>query len=139
MTLKRRALLTGSGLVVSSLAGCSRVFDDGGSDVTLQFYNYTPDTQWLEVQALREDKDEYSEAHVLRQEFEIPPREEGDIGGLRESDILERNRYLFRVLFKHGTDELFTHHYYPGEEGGGFLTIRIYGEEDTDEKYIRFG
>jgi hypothetical protein len=144
MSLYRRTLLGGGSAVVASLSGCLDVFDGSEPTVDLKLLNYTTRTQPLIVEILREDRDEHGDATAYVREFETPPPSEGESAGVvRETDIVERRRYLLRVLLKHGSGEWHHHHFYPGEAttepDSEELTVRVYRAEGTDELYTRFG
>lgn len=105
--------------------------------VPLAFYNYTAETQPLKIDILPENEDTDSTNAVVNREFEIPPPQEGESAGVvRELDIVQRRRYVIRVLFRNGNGQWHHHHFYPDDSDQ--LLVRIYREEETESLYARF-
>jgi len=129
MDISRRALLAGGGGVVASMSGCASLGTN--ESLSIRILNHTSETQRLDVRALREDETEYDEALTFNEVFEVPPRQDEEIGEVRVSNALDRRRYLFRVDLREERGPEFTHHYYPGETTGDWVNVRVYREGDT--------
>ncbi|MEF8757668.1 MAG: hypothetical protein V5A33_05490 [Halobacteriales archaeon] len=143
MSLRRRAFLLGSSGVVASLSGCTDVFSTSSPTVDLNLANYTAETQPLKLELLRTDRDDHGDANVFAREFELPPPPADEPAGVvREPDVVQRRRYLVRVLPKFGRGQWHHHHFYPGEDGtdpdSEEIFVALYRDDETENLYVRF-
>lgn len=143
MPLRRRTFLLGSGGAVASLAGCADVFSASTPMVDLDLANYTAETQPLKLELLRTDRDDHGGALAFAREFELPPPSEDESAGVvREPDVVQRRRYLVRVLPKFGRGQWHHHHFYPGEDAtdpdSEEIFVALYRDEETENLYFRF-
>lgn len=143
MSLRRRAFLLGSSGAVVSLSGCADLFSSTGPKIDLVLANYTDETQPMKVEILRTDRDDQGDALVFAREFEPPPPPEDESAGVvRESDVVQRRRYLVRVLPKFGRGQWHHHHFYPGgdttDPDSDEIFVALYRDEETENLYFRF-
>lgn len=139
MSPSRRTLLTGAAALTLPMSGCLNQVLGRGPAVDLILRNYTSEAQPLQVELLREDRSEISEAQVLRREFEVPPPSGEDPAGVvRRPELVPRTRYLVRVRLKFGRGEWDHTHFVPGRSGAAEIDIRVYRDDETGALYTRF-
>lgn len=129
-----------SSAAVLSLAGCQgRIFGDP-ADLGLTLRNYTDTAQPLQLELLREDKNQSAEATALRKEYTVPAPEPGgdSAGTIRKSGIVPKRQYLVRVVLQNGRFERFHAHYYPDESTAEAIDVSIYRDESTDTLFVDF-
>lgn len=142
MTPTRRAVLASGCAASAALAGCSLLSEP--SQVDIQLYNYTSDSQMVRVELVQPGAADHSDADVLSRQFDIPAPADGESAGThRAQDIAERQPYIVRALPKFGNGQTYHYHYFPGEntsaEDTGYIDLRLYRREVTDDVYVRFG
>lgn len=139
MISRRRTLLAGTSAMMVPLSGCLTEFLGNRPDIDLILRNYTSEPQPLQVEILRNDGNDISEAQVLRREFEVPPPTDDETAGaVRLAEIVPHDRYLVRVRLKFGRGEWDHHHFVPGQSGPAEIDIRIYRDDTMGELYTRF-
>jgi hypothetical protein len=140
MPSTRRKILIGSSVAIGAIAGCQSVNLGESRKIGLTLRNYTDKEQPLQIELLREDKNEMSEASVLDTEYTVPaPGGSNESAGtIRETDLVPERRYIVRVLLKNGRNEQFHSHYYPDGSTGDEIDISIYRDETTQNLFVDF-
>ncbi|WP_396612153.1 hypothetical protein ACH9L7_02375 [Haloferax sp. S1W] len=110
---RRKALQTGVCIGVTSLTGCLNITTPFSSKLTVELLNYDDDPHTIDLQILRADGKQNSEATVHSGWHELPARDDEPSHRLLE-DIVASDRYLIRARLLESENEVFDHyHYYP--------------------------
>lgn len=139
---RRKALLIGGGLGLTSLSGCS-AFPNIGPQLTLTLLNFDSESHRLDVEILRAEGNERSESVVLQRIFELQAPEEGDSAPkIEKPNILESQKYLVRAQLRANQSVSSRYTFYPdcagGDEINDELYIEVHREDENEEPDIRF-
>lgn len=139
---RREALRLVSVAGTAAAAGCSGVLS-GDTKLTVILLNFGSSRHFLDLEMLRADADERSDAVVLHDEFELPAPDEGAAAHEhREPDLLASEKYLVRAHLRGNESVRNRYTFYPdcdgGDESPEELYVEIHRYESDDEPYIRF-
>lgn len=141
---RRRILGLAGSASVGLLSGCAD-FGSATNSLTLELLNFDSEPHTVVVELLQADADEYSEAAVLREQYDLetPPEDEDRIAYQHvEEDRIESDRYLVRVHLETAPATRETYQYYPDCESNEDLSDRLYievrTERESDDRYIEF-
>lgn len=137
--MRRRNLLTGSCALAVPLTGCLNGLTGKGEEVHLILRNYTSQPQLLQVELLKPEGNNETDAEVMRREFEVPPPAGDEPAGVtRKPDVAPHGRYLVRVLLKSGRGDWDHYHFVPSTSEAGQIDIGIYRDDASGDLYTRF-
>lgn len=139
---RRKALLFGGGLGMSTLSGCAKL-PFVGPQLTLTLLNFDSEPHSLNVEILRAEGGERSESKVFQEFFKLPPLEEdGADNTVQESNVLESRKYAVRANLRENESVREKYLFYPdctgNDEPNEELYIEINREEEDEEPYIKF-
>ncbi|MFC7205246.1 hypothetical protein ACFQJC_17185 [Haloferax namakaokahaiae] len=135
---RRKTLLLGSSLALSSLSGCISL-PFGGSQLTLRLLNFDSVKHDLYVEALLAEGGEQSESVVLDSVYELPPPKEGnDVFEIVERNAIQNKKYAVRAHLSDNHSVRGNYLFYPDCTDNEELFIEIVRDDESEEPYIRF-
>lgn len=139
---RRKALLMGGSLGLTSLSGCSGL-PLVGPQLTLTLLNFDSENHLLDVEILQAEGSERSESIVLQRTFELQAPEADDVASeIQKPDILESQKYLVRAHLDTNQSVSNQYTFYPdcagGDEPNEELSIEIHRDGEKEEPDIRF-
>lgn len=139
---RRKSLVLGTSLGVSSFSGCTRL-PFVGPRLTLTLLNFDSEAHILGVEILRAAGGERSQSVALQEWYELPPPPKDSAAfELRKTDILESENYVVRAQLSENRSVRDSYRFYPDCTGNGEpeeeLYIEIRRDGDAEDPYIRF-
>lgn len=140
--LLRRRLLASvvAGVSITSLSGCS-AFDSEPSPLPVEITNFTSERQYLDIEIIRRDSEDRSNATVLRESYELEPSDvDGENYTVPDMPTVPNRRYLVQARIG-GTQIPAQHyHYIPDCKTSENHEDRLYiGVQSTENRVtIRF-
>ncbi|EJN59122.1 twin-arginine translocation signal domain-containing protein [Halogranum rubrum] len=144
---RRDVLRLGSAAAATSLAGCASLPFVSRPKLTLTFINHAPERVRFDVELLRENRREESEAHTFSQSYAIDARDEEGAGVGHDFEVVPSRRYLARVEVSDESGRTIdeTHyHFYPegadDEKAQEELVTELFPNVTTEatEYYLSF-
>ncbi|ELY91144.1 hypothetical protein [Natrinema altunense] len=142
MVSRRGVLALGGWTSTAVLAGCSG-FGTETERLTLELLNFDSEPHTVAVELRRTDADEYSEAVVFRDRFELETPPEDDAASQhREPDVIESDEYQVRVHLEDAPATRETYRYYPDcadhEGAADRLLVEVRAERESGDRYLQF-
>lgn len=138
---RRKVLALGSAVTFSALSGCTRsqLLGSASSPLTIRVTNGTEREYRVEVEVLKEDVDQYTDANVVDEAYMVQ-----QMDGFRTLTEIENRRYHVRTrLSGMGYfSEQYEYQYYPScgdsKNLGPTLSLAIHPKSDQDHPFIGF-
>ncbi|WP_126661413.1 hypothetical protein [Haloterrigena salifodinae] len=139
---RRTCLALGGGGGLAALSGCL----DFGSEtpqLSLTLLNFDSERHEIDVEVFLADAEEYTDAVVLRERYELSPPPEGAVAAERtDDDALESDTYVVDVAVSTAPAVSDTYHFYPAlvddDDRTDRLFIELRTDPDSGDRYIDF-